>query len=502
MFRILQLQAALSSLSTVSLSRTLLRPSRLHSIIEQAQLSSSPAGAEGQGPSNEASSQEQELEWLVVSKATVQAYGVILNVLLEQTIPLSNDLWYWDEVLGSYTYTGLYSVQYSPQRLWRWASGIYHDAWQKLQVAGNSSGQEAQKHRSISNRWRQFYGLVKHSIRERSLADMRSKFMSPLTMCVIDARAKQSHLKRLREMSACGLGMLMDEGLIFDVNADALMVSKSRTEGDREEWKTVVSKSIALMESVLHNVTILELGPGEFEDTVFMSVEDEPGLARDRSSEGQLPSSPASLCGRLQQILQVHIPNHITASKVLAARYGRPSRLVRYWLPVTILLFSSSTLLRVLVNRKAEVRKLIRDLGTTTVDFWYNWVVEPGKKLIGTIRHDEASEIAIMSKESLKGDRASLERMVVDFAKDNPSSLIGAPLTEVEIVKIRAKVRAGDLTPVLRAYEKDLRNPFIGTVRGDLIRALLIQVQKSKVDVEVALGGIDSLLKSQELVFG
>jgi nuclear control of ATPase protein 2 len=42
----------------------------------------------------------------------------------------------------------------------------------------------------------------------------------------------------------------------------------------------------------------------------------------------------------------------------------------------------------------------------------------------------------------------------------------------------------------------------VGTVRGDLVRALLIQVQKTKVDVEVAIGGIDSLLKSQELVFG
>ncbi|KAI6861670.1 hypothetical protein KC318_g20597 [Hortaea werneckii] len=42
----------------------------------------------------------------------------------------------------------------------------------------------------------------------------------------------------------------------------------------------------------------------------------------------------------------------------------------------------------------------------------------------------------------------------------------------------------------------------MGSLRGNLIRALLIQIQKTKVDVEVAMGGIDSLLKSQELVFG
>ena len=42
----------------------------------------------------------------------------------------------------------------------------------------------------------------------------------------------------------------------------------------------------------------------------------------------------------------------------------------------------------------------------------------------------------------------------------------------------------------------------MGTIRGNLVRALLIQVQKTKVDVELAVSGIDALLKSQELVFG
>jgi nuclear-control-of-ATPase protein 2 len=130
-------------------------------------------------------------------------------------------------------------------------------------------------------------------------------------------------------------------------------------------------------------------------------------------------------------------------------------------------------------------------------------VIEPIKKIIGTIRHDKDSEVAIMSKESLRGDRESLERMVVDFAIDNSQATTGGgPLSEAQISEIRGKVKEGDLTPVLLAYEKDLRQPFMGTVRGDLVRTLLIQVQKTKVDVEVALSGIDALLKSQELVFG
>ncbi|KAF4629842.1 hypothetical protein G7Y89_g8310 [Cudoniella acicularis] len=303
-------------------------------------------------------------------------------------------------------------------------------------------------------------------------------------------------------MGASGLGVLMDEGLSFDINDENSEVAKVE-ENDSHEWKVTVERSIALMDNVLRNVTTLEAGISEFEDTVFASVADDPEISSRGADEREI-ARPAKLARRLQDILQIHVPNHVTESQKLVSKYGRPSRLIRYWLPAGILVLSSTTILRILVNKKAEIIEWIRDFGTTVRDFWFNWIVEPTMKVIGTIRHDKDSAIAIMSKESLKGDRDSLERMVVDFAIDNPQSTNSGTgsLSEAQIAEIRAKVAEGDLTPVLRAYEKDLRKPFIGTVRGDLVRTLLIQVQKTKVDVQVALSGIDSLLKSQELVFG
>ena len=496
--RVLQLQAAIQAFSTASSSRVPIQPARVLAILEQAQLNASTQIGGGDRGAKQ-SSQELDLEWLLISKATVQTYGLILNALLEQTIPLSSDIWYWDEVLGSYANTALYSIQTSPRRMWYQATDIYRDARQRLHSLQSTSEHEARGPWSISDRWSKFYGLVKDSVQDRSLTDMRSKVLSPLTLSHIEARTNQSHLKKLREMSASGLGVLMDEGLTFDVDEEGLMVSKGPNEDGKEEWKSVVSKSIVLMEIVLRNVTILELGPGEFEDTVFISVEDDPGH---HSDEGQQSSPSAWLAGRLQRILRVHMPSHIATSRNLAAQYGRPSRVIRYWPLATILFLSSSTILRIVVKRKAEIATWIRDLGTTTVDFWYNWVVEPAKKVIGTIKHDKDSEIALMTRASLEGDRASLERMVVDFARDNTTSPSGGRLNDIEITDVRAKVREGDLTPVLKAYEKDLQRPFVGTLRGNLVRALLVQIQKTKVDVEVAIGGIDSLLKSQELVFG
>lgn len=498
--RVVQLQQAIKSLSSASSSRIQLRSAQINSILEQARLTIPDIHAASHKERDLHSHYEEELEWLLVSKATAQTYGLVLTVLLEQTIPISRDIWYWEEVRASYAMTGLYSVQTAPGRIWRWAREIYREAWPRLQSAWNARDTYFQDDAKISGSWTRYYALVRETVRERSLANVQSQIMSPLTKCRAEVKSKQDHLKRLREMSAAGLGMLMDEGLTFDVDDDTFKTSKISTVDDRDEWRSVVAKSVALMETVLQNATVLELGPSEFEDTVFLSVEDDPEVIQTQTAEEQLSSKPLLLAGRLQQVLFYHMSRYEAASATIVSVHGRPPRIVRYWIPTAILLFSSSTLLRIFFNRKADVIAWIQDLGSTTRDFWYNWVVEPVKKIIGTIRHDETSEVAIMSKGSLEGDKASLERMVVDFVKDHHSH--GTIQAEMEISEVRAKIKEGDLTPVLKAYEKDLRRPFVGTIRGDLIRALLIQIQKTKVDVEVAVGGIDALLKSQELVFG
>ena len=494
--RILRLQVAISAFSTGSFARATVDSVAIVSVLEEAKLLG-PSGGDI-AETRATSVQAQELEWIVASKATVQTYGLILNLLLDQTIPLNSDIGYWNEILGSYQYLSLYSVQTSPLRLWAWSQNIYSDAWGKFHMMrSNVESKEKLQLSSLSKSWRQFYGLVKESIRDRSLADMQSKVLSPISRNQIEASSKRKHLKRLREMSASGLGILMDEGLMFDTSEEESVGSGDRS-SSKDEWKSIVVKSVSLMETVLSNITSLELGISEMEEAVFESVDDDSDSAHQDIGSTQA----VQLAARLEHILKVHIPTHIAVTGRLSQEYGRPSRLIRFWLPGLALVLSSSTLLRIVVNRKAEITTWIRDLGATTIDFCNNWILEPVRKIIGTIRHDKDSEIALMSKESLQGDKASLERMVVEFAVDNPNTSTGTPLTDTDIAKVKAKVREGDLTSVLVAYEKDLRKPFIGTVRGDLIRALLIQIQKTKVDVEVALGGIDNLLRSQELVFG
>lgn len=442
---------------------------------------------------------EDEIEWLLVSKATIHVYGAILDTLLNQIIPLSDDIWYWDDVLGSYAYSSLYTVQTSPLRLLAWSRDIHASSMARMQSISMHSGPAElveSTSAGLSSQWRQFYGIVRDTIRERSFANIQKKVLSPVAFCRAEARRKQAQLRKLREVTASGLGVLMDEGLQFAFDDDKAEVQ------DHHDLKGVVERSVALMDMVLKEVCTLEVNIHDFEDKVFAGVEEDPELSV-HLDESVSSERPTILARRLLYIIDTIMPNHVNSMQLLAKDNGRPSRLIRYWVPGVIGLLSSTTILRILVHRRADIVNWITDLGATIRDFWFNWIVEPTQKVIRTIRHDETSEIAIMSRDSLRADRESLERMVVDFSIDKPhfASETGS-VTDAQIEAIRAKVAEGDVTPVLRAFEKDLRSPFKGAVRGDLVRSLLIQVQKTKVDLEVAMTGIDSLLKSQELVFG
>lgn len=268
-----------------------------------------------------------------------------------------------------------------------------------------------------------------------------------------------------------------------------------------QRWKSVMSKNIALMDAVIQSVNAAELSVDKFDDSVANITQDDHFYSLHEPSGERIANSlkPADVAERLQYLLHTALPSYTASFNASVKENGRPSRLIRYWLPATALLVSSTTILRIFVNRQEEIAAWIREFGQTVIDFWANWVVEPTMRIIGTIRHNEDSEVSIMSKRSLESDRASLERMVVDFAIKNPD---GPALDSTQIADIKAKVREGDLTTVLRSYEKDIQSPVKGAIVGNLASALLIQVQKTKVDVEVAMSGIDSILKSQELLFG
>ncbi|CAD7697413.1 unnamed protein product [Ostreobium quekettii] len=108
---------------------------------------------------------------------------------------------------------------------------------------------------------------------------------------------------------------------------------------------------------------------------------------------------------------------------------------------------------------------------------------------------------SVVSKEDFETSKRSLYRMLKDFEKDYRDKVRKAhkavelpsdtPKQAVQVVE--------GMETLMRAYEMELKSPVWNLVNGSLARALLIQVQKLKVDTEAAMLELDQILEANEL---
>ncbi|GAV53915.1 hypothetical protein ZYGR_0AK04170 [Zygosaccharomyces rouxii] len=173
-----------------------------------------------------------------------------------------------------------------------------------------------------------------------------------------------------------------------------------------------------------------------------------------------------------------------------------PSFATRYWPAAVIALCYGPTSLMAIWQSRETIKQFLQE---NVIDFIrgliINWVYTPLRQVWATVRHDDDSSIAVMSQGTLSSESSSLTRMIVHFMQENTSQ----PLNEEQLV---SQVEKGDLTQFLKIYETQLEHPVRNIASGALIRSLLIQIQKTKVDGSLALNGIDRMLQSQQLVFG
>ncbi|SCU95287.1 LADA_0G14730g1_1 [Lachancea dasiensis] len=180
-----------------------------------------------------------------------------------------------------------------------------------------------------------------------------------------------------------------------------------------------------------------------------------------------------------------------------ADHFQKPTFWTRYWIPfVCTLAYGPSSAISIWQSRY----RILQFCQENIVDFCsgllHNWVWVPLQQVWSTVRHDEKnSTIAIASKGSLESEFGSLTRMVVQLVAENSSE-------PIDTASLAAQVETGDLTEFMQIYEHQIHHPIKNIVSGKLVRSLLIQLQKTKVDGSLALSGIDQLLQSQQLVFG
>lgn len=142
---------------------------------------------------------EHELEWILLAKATLQVYASALDAMIQRTLPLNDEIWYWKNVLASYRYTGLYSIQTSPLRLWNWSRTVFRE----VNARGNT----------IADGWQRFYDQVRSVVRDLSVANVQSRVINPLVLIRSELQEKQAALERARLLHASGIGYFLSNGM-------------------------------------------------------------------------------------------------------------------------------------------------------------------------------------------------------------------------------------------------------------------------------------------------
>lgn len=431
-----------------------------------------------------------DLEWAIVGLAAISVYAHTVDALKEQTLPLSQDILYWDSVLyGDHETLNilLYHLQQFPLQLWNLIQRYRKHDFNSASVRGldfNRLDVQALINRAIES--------IRNSVNvaKRVSRQLRKTVSSPLKVFLLlfsplistrkEVRHKRTQVQLLRNSSALVLGHL--------VGAQALLTSEGT-----QDWTARIVENIDKMQTVIER----DLETAKSIIAKKNATDDEAELI---SAQSEIKIRSTESAERLLQIIQQVLPQRTSRYAQLTTKYGKPSTQTRYW-PVAVGLGLAATFgARSVIGNWSAICEWARTrVLDTAIAFYYNWIVSPLTKIYNTIRHDENGQVALMTKQSLEADMRSLERMVIAFANTVGS---GEDIPNVSEEIIRSKVQQGDISSVLIPYEQQIQTPFKSVLTGQLVQALLIQVQKTKVDVEMAVSGIDKILKSQELVFG
>ncbi|XP_020240746.1 protein DGS1, mitochondrial-like isoform X2 [Asparagus officinalis] len=174
------------------------------------------------------------------------------------------------------------------------------------------------------------------------------------------------------------------------------------------------------------------------------------------------------------------------------SRCQKPRKLTLYWLHYTCgavgLSACSVWLLRhSRLMGSPNIDNWIREAKESTAGFWKEHVEQP----LISIRDDlfetfRGRQKGVMEVEEVQLTSDSLHRMLLAFGEQTKGQKLPDNLSDQDMMEI-----------VMDRYEKELMHPIQNLLNGELARALLIQIQKLKLDLEMAMLELDQILKDK-----
>ena len=144
--------------------------------------------------------------------------------------------------------------------------------------------------------------------------------------------------------------------------------------------------------------------------------------------------------------------------------------------------------LRRFARSQDGVRAVAGRVAVTTKEIIERRLIVPAVEVLADLL-SPSKEHLMADPQSLRQAEATLEAMLTDWLRDREQSLSSD--------EIAALAKKGDLTSVGETLAAETRKPLTGLISGNIVRALLIQLQASARDAQVALAAVDDLLAAQ-----
>lgn len=427
----------------------------------------------------------------IIRKTIFNMYALAVDLYLEESSAAQLDAEWWANIEQSTWSVAMYLLQSLPSRICR--------VLQLIQT------------RKISVRLSAFHP----SSIARSYRDAAPIRLNPFTVALFPYLRDQPSAvasfslvtvgKSMRPDSFVTLAEKLRDGVVYSIQRVIslllfpLRLSQEECQLRRKELEKVRDERAEVLGKILELRPLLANGLGaDFNVSTTGSSIDNEALtgflfkfvvvtSGDPSQKAVLPL--------IEQVLGAFKSHGIIHDAYLEAHdLRRPSRLTLLWPRLFLLPPLMLYCAKHIYASRATLAELILDGANTVQHFFKDWLFDPIKDVLITIRAGGEDGV-IVRREAVAADLDSLERMSLALAKEKLS------YDSTQLEALSQHIRQGDLTAVLKIYEEDIKYPVKSAISGTLLRSMFIQVQKAKVDLDQALTGIDKLLKSQELTF-
>ncbi|XP_056166152.1 protein DGS1, mitochondrial isoform X2 [Syzygium oleosum] len=284
--------------------------------------------------------------------------------------------------------------------------------------------------------------------------------------------------------------MIFERGPLAFVDETVRLLQQSVAEGYSSQH--LCRSASAHISERITILTYLRCSLASFLAEVYVEV-DKRGEELVKSPEKSLPSLLVVMDGLFSKLEESigSLPLHNQVAK-----YKKPRKVTQYWISYTCGAVGFAACSMWLVRHSSlvgssDINNWIREARDSTLSFFNDHVEQPllsiRDELFETFRkrHESAMEL-----EEVHLTSKSLHRMLKAFSEQTEGQKLPEDASDQQMLEI-----------VMARYEKELMHPVKNLLSGELARALLIQVQKLKLDIETAMLELNQILRANEINF-